>query len=154
MELTHENKNQSPDELLYQGSCLCSASQYSIIGQPIQAVICHCINCKKWSGGAFAANVWIPKDYFKLDQASSESIAKYADSNTDAGKTLYRAFCGRCGSSLFVDVPSYGLVAVTRGTLDVAEEIGTLDPAVEFYCSRKLPWAAITAKTKQRQKLG
>jgi hypothetical protein len=134
------------------GSCLCGTSRYSVSGAPIQAIICHCRNCKKWSGGPFAANVWIPKDNFKLDDASA-SITKYADSNTDAGATLYRAFCKECGSAVFVDIPHYNIVSVTRGTLDVAEDVETLDPAVEFYCSRRLPWAEISSKTEKKRTL-
>ena len=141
------------DDSQYRGSCLCGAAQYSVTGKPIQAVICHCTNCKKWSGGAFAANVWVSKDSFKLDETASANIKTYADSNTDAGNTLYRVSCGQCGSSLYIDVPSYGIVSVTRGSLDVAEEMDKLNPATEFYCSKKLPWAVINSKTEQLQKL-
>ena len=138
-----------------QGSCPCGASKYSVTGPPIQAIICQCRNCKKWSGGVFAANVWFPKQYFKLGDASAASIKTYADTNTntDASKTLYRVSCGECGSSLYVDIPDYGVVSVTRGTLEEAEDIETLDPAVEFYCCSKVQWVAVNCKTYQRQKL-
>ena len=150
MESTAENNIGEPQ---LRGSCLCGTSKYSITGPPIQGIICHCRNCKKFTGGPFAANVWIPKDYFKLDEASAASVTRYADSNTDGGSTLYRASCKNCGSALFVDIPHYGIVSVTRGTLDVAEDIETLNPAVEFYYSRRLPWAEINSKTEKKRTL-
>jgi hypothetical protein len=150
MEAKSENDINKPQ---LRGSCLCGASKYSVTGSPIQAVICHCRNCKKWGGGAFAANVWIPKDHFNVDDASASNITRYKDSNTDAGGTLYRAFCKECGSAVFVDIPHYDIVSVTRGTLDVAEDVETLNPAVEFYCSRRLPWAEISSKTEKKRTL-
>ena len=153
MEQQSQDRADEPNIPELQGSWLCSASKYSVTGPPIQATICPRKNCKKWSSGVFAANVWFPKQYVKLDDASAPSIKTYRDSNTDAGKTLYRVSCGKCDSSLYVDLPHYGIVSVTRGTLEEAEDIETLDPAVEFYCCRRLPWAAINSKTDQRQKL-
>ena len=150
MASTVENDTNEPQ---LRGSCLCGASKYSVTGAPIQAIICHCRNCKKWSGGAFAANVWIAKNNFRVDDASASSVTRYADCNTDAGATLYRAFCKECGSAVFVDIPHYDIVSVTRGTLDVAEDVETLDPAVEFYCSRRLPWAEISSKTEKKRTL-
>lgn len=135
------------------GSCLCGASSYTVNGPPIQAIICHCNNCKKWSGGAYAANIWIPSKHFALDEASSSHVNRYADSKTDAGRTMDRVSCKECGSALFVDIPYYDVVSVTRGTIDGVEELEGLDPVVEFYCCRQLPWAEVNAKTDRKERL-
>lgn len=135
------------------GSCLCAAYVYTVSGPPIQAIICHCNNCKKWSRGAFVANVWIPSSYFKLDDASASHIQTYEDSNTDIGRTLSRVSCKECGSSLYVDIPYFNVVSVTRGTLGGFENLERLDPVVEYYCCRKLAWAEVTSKTDRPQML-
>lgn len=137
----------------FRGSCLCGASSYTVNGPPIQAIICHCNNCKKWGGGAYAANVWIPSRYFELDEASSSHVHRYADSNTDTGRTMDRVSCKECGSALFVDIPYFDVVSVTRGTIDGVEDLKGLDPAVEFYCYRQLAWAEIAVKTDRKQRL-
>ena len=40
------------------GRCLCGAVTYEVRGQLRDVVLCHCIECQRWSGagaGAFAA---------------------------------------------------------------------------------------------------
>lgn len=153
MNVSPRLSNGSENQPTLRGSCLCGASSYTVSGPPIQAVICHCNNCKKWGGGAFAANVWIPSAFFQLDNASVSHINIYVDANTDTGRTLNRVSCKECGSSLYVDIPSFKVVSVTRGTLDGVESLEGLDPVVEFYCCRKLTWAEVASKTDRRQKL-
>lgn len=137
----------------FRGSCLCGASSYTVNGPPIQAIICHCNNCKKRGGGAYAANVWIPSIYFELDEASSSHVNRYADSNIDTGRTMDRVSCKECGSAHFVDIPYFDVVSVTRGTIEGVEELKGLDPVVEFYCCRQLACAEIAAKTDRKQRL-
>lgn len=149
---SQDNVNNGTQPTL-RGSCLCAACSYTVSGPPIQAIICHCNNCKKWGGGAFAANVWIPSAFFKLDDASASHINVYTDSNTDTGRAMNRVSCKKCGSSLYVDIPYFEVVSVTRGTLDGVESLEGLDPVVEFYCCRQLPWAEVASKTDRRQKL-
>ena len=149
-DLGHDDKTRMPT---LHGSCLCGTSTYTVTGPPIQAIIWHCNNCKKWGGGAFAANVWIPSKYFQLDEASSSHVKRYADSETDAGRTMDRVSCIDCGSSLYVDIPYFDVVSVTRGTIDGFEDLKGLDPVVEFYCCRQLAWVKVTAQTDRKETL-
>lgn len=38
------------------GSCLCGNVKYAITGQPFSSAVCHCYNCQKITGSAFATN--------------------------------------------------------------------------------------------------
>ena len=154
------NKEQPPQRLA--GSCLCGASKYTVLNQPIKMLVCHCINCKKFSGSAFAANIWFPLASFKSQDAASSQIRQYADSNTDTERTLNRHFCGTCGCSLYITVPhNPAIISIFSGTIDglvcesvpdtEAERLQGLSPEVELYCPRRPHWVEITSSTKKSQ---
>jgi hypothetical protein len=78
-------------------TCLCGGVALSVTGQDKGAVACHCNNCQKWSGSAFAHNY----RYLKADMKVSkgEDLLKgFADSNTKTGNVLTRWFCQECVS--------------------------------------------------------
>jgi hypothetical protein len=148
------------------GSCLCGASKYTVLNQPIKMIVCHCINCKKFSGIAFSANIWFPLASFRPQDAASLQIRKYADSNTDTERTLNRHFCGTCGCSMYITVPhNPAIISIFSGTIDGlwcesaggplsdtgAELLQELSPEVELYCPRKPHWVEITSSAKKFQ---
>ena len=78
-------------------SCLCKGVQYTVSGVDKGAVLCHCNNCQKASGSAFAHNYRFLKA--NIDFAKGEDLVKeYKDSNTKTGNTLSRHFCTGCVS--------------------------------------------------------
>lgn len=121
----------STQKPLATGSCLCKSIQYTLTAPPIYSAICHCPNCRKTSGSAFATNCRFPKpglhvhpfapsssttdttptttttnnDKNTTDNANNDNgnihLRTYEDSDTVSGATFSRQFCGRCGSSLF-----------------------------------------------------
>jgi len=38
------------------GGCLCGAVRYTAQADPTSATVCHCRDCQKFTGSAFAAN--------------------------------------------------------------------------------------------------
>ena len=148
------------------GSCLCGAARYTVLNQPVKGIICHCINCKKWGGGAFANNIWFPISTFqlKLRDETSSQVRMYADSHTDSGNTINRFFCTGCGCSLYITVPKRPqVVSITSGTIDGVlddatgelkqlpeeERLKGLKPQLEYYCHRTAPWVEIKAETER-----
>lgn len=76
-------------------SCLCAGVRFRIT-EPLQPVqLCHCGQCRKAQGGAFAANVPVARSAFQLD-SGAELLREYESS---PGKK--RAFCSRCGSPVY-----------------------------------------------------
>ena len=145
------------------GSCLCGLSHYTATPAPIKMLICHCLNCKKWSGSAFGANIWVWRSSFSLRPDYSQHVRGYKDQGTDSGQMTERHFCSRCGCSLFSTVPGWEAVSITSGTVDhivgIAEtqlggdedeqgqrdeyRLGDLTPELEAYCVRRAPWVEI-----------
>ena len=126
------SKADGVDVASHGGGCLCGAIRYEIDGAlpPIQ--ICHCEDCRKAQGSAFAANMPIAAENFRLT-AGQANLRAYESS---PGKE--RLFCSACGSPLFsrlADRP--GWVRVRAGTLDpgAAAAVG-----FHFHTASKADW--------------
>lgn len=74
--------------------------------------VCHCLDCKKRSGSAFAAQARWPADRVKIE-GRSKSWVNFADS----GNRITFHFCPECGSDVHyvIDGKFDGLVAVPIG---------------------------------------
>jgi hypothetical protein len=100
-------------DVAHLGGCLCAAVRYRVAGPLADIQLCHCSQCRKAQGSAFAAN--IPTDEDRLSFLSGEEVLVRFESSP--GKT--RAFCGRCGSPLFSQTTARpGVVRLRAGTLD------------------------------------
>ncbi len=94
------------------GRCLCGAVSYEIRGALRDVLLCHCVECRRWSGHLFAATA-VEKDHLRVSGEALRWISSPA-SETQAR----RGFCGECGSSLFWDAPGRSTISVAAGTLD------------------------------------
>jgi hypothetical protein len=117
---------------MYQGSCLCGAIRYEVRGDLGPIVHCHCSQCRKASGTAFATNAPIAAADLVLLEGE-ELLATYESSS---GK--YRCFCSRCGSPIF---------SKRRDRPDVLRlRIGSLDTPIasratcHIYAASKAEW--------------
>jgi hypothetical protein len=80
---------------MIEGGCLCGGIRYRVTGKLGPAGYCHCKQCQRASGSAFAANAPVRTKYFEL-LSGSDLVADYESS---PGK--YRCFCRRCGSPVW-----------------------------------------------------
>jgi len=60
---------------MIKGSCLCGKVQYEFQGEIEEIALCHCSQCRKAQGGAFATNS--PVDSRKLTIAGTEFIKEF-----------------------------------------------------------------------------
>ena len=95
------------------GGCLCGAVRYEVRGPLRDVLVCHCTECRKWSGHLFAATAAARDDFALVEQRGLRWIAR-AESDTGAR----RGFCGECGTSLFWDSPDRDTVSIAAGSLD------------------------------------
>ena len=73
--------------------CACGAIKFEFDADPTFIAICHCLDCKKASGGEEATYFGVPEDDFTLVSGKPKSFHSIADS----GKGLDRNFCPNCG---------------------------------------------------------
>ncbi|MFY1032402.1 GFA family protein [Pseudomonas asiatica] len=99
----------------YQGSCLCSAVSFELVAPPKAVSHCHCNQCRKGHGAAFASYGSVPRSMLRVLRGA-DSIKAYASS-----PTVVREFCLECGSNLFWS-RSQGdyteWISIALGTLD------------------------------------
>ncbi|HET9679687.1 MAG TPA: GFA family protein [Gammaproteobacteria bacterium] len=117
------------------GSCLCGKVKIQIVDSFDFVGHCHCSECQKWSGSAFATGGLVDSDDFQIT-SGEEFVSYYHNSEeTDLG------FCNSCGSSLFSKKLKRGKHVVRLGILDDAP---TQRPNVHIFAASKAPWFEIT----------
>jgi predicted N-acetyltransferase YhbS len=118
------------------GRCLCAAVRFEIDGRLGPVLYCHCSQCRRASGSAFATNASVRARYLRFTNGR-DAIREY---ESTPGK--FRAFCSRCGS------PLYSRLASDPESFRI--RLGTLDgdpgrrPLWHFWVGSKAVWHAIT----------
>jgi hypothetical protein len=115
------------------GRCLCGAVRYDLQGPLRDVLLCHCVECRRWSGHVFAATA-VRREDLVLRESSGLRWIVSPDSESGAR----RGFCGECGSSLFWDAPARDTVSIAAGTLDKPTRLRPLghvyvDQAGDYY---------------------
>lgn len=98
------------------GQCLCGAIRYRVHAPLRDAVICHCVDCRRWHGSS-PAMVAAPREAVEI---VGDDLSWYASEDKPR-----RGFCGRCGSSLFWDAPERPSLTIAAGTLDTPTGLRT-----------------------------
>jgi hypothetical protein len=96
-------------------SCRCGQLKATVTGDPVRVSACHCLDCKKRSGSAFAVQARWPVELFE-----SEGTSKTWIQLADSGNRITHHFCPECGSGLFYIIENTfdGLVAIPLGAFD------------------------------------
>jgi hypothetical protein len=117
------------------GSCLCNRVVYEIDGNLGIFQYCHCSRCRKFSGSAFAANLFVAPESFRWISGEAH-VARFELAEAEHFAT---AFCSHCGSSLPWLTKTGRVVVVPAGTLDGDPQI---HPARNIFCASRASWYA------------
>jgi hypothetical protein len=116
------------------GGCACGAVRYACTAEPLFALNCHCRDCQRETGSAFAPILAVPSSAF----AVTRGIPRYFDVTADSGYLTRRAFCGECGSPLFGEPGSSpDMVTIRAGSLD---DPGIFRPTQDIFVASAQPW--------------
>ncbi len=118
-------------------TCRCGQLRATCEGEPVRVSVCHCLECQKRSGSAFAAQARWPDDKVVLSGDHTE-WSRLADSGR---KATYR-FCPHCGSTVAFRIEGWeGVTAVPVGALADPDF-----PAPKFsvFEHRKHGWVEVT----------
>lgn len=80
---------------MLEGHCLCGSIHYQYTGELGPIALCHCSQCRRAQGTAFATNSPIQAAQFTL-VSGQEALKEY---ESRPGKK--RAFCSNCGSPIY-----------------------------------------------------
>ena len=123
-------------------SCRCGQLTATASGEPVRVSVCHCLDCKKRSGSAFAVQARWPAEQVKIE-GRSKSWVNIADS----GNRITFHFCPDCGSDVHYEINGKfdGLVAIPLGAF---EDPFSLEPRFSVWERRKCDWVEISSDLK------
>lgn len=114
------------------GRCECGRVQYRVDGEINDFSHCHCSQCRRLHGAAFASFGGVASSDFSYSSGESD-LASYASSESHA-----RVFCGNCGSNILTSLESEPeSLYLAMGTVDGNPE---LPPAYHIFVASKAPW--------------
>ena len=118
-------------------SCRCGQLKAIVTGDPVRVSVCHCLDCKKRSGSAFAVQARWPAERVRTE-GQSKSWVNIADS----GNRLTFHFCPDCGSDVYylINGKFDDLVAIPLGAFD---DPFFFKPNYSVYENRKPDWLEI-----------
>jgi hypothetical protein len=117
------------------GGCLCGAVRYEVRGELRGIIVCHCVECLRWSGAPFAATAAKRDELVVADETSLRWIP-----SPNSNMAARRGFCAACGSSLFWDAPGAERVSIGAGTLDDSSGLAVFK---HVYAHQAPPWDAV-----------
>jgi hypothetical protein len=116
---------------MLEGGCECGQIRYRLATAPIFVNCCHCRQCQRLSGSAFAVNAMI--------EADRVALIGDADAASGLERRHGAIHCSACNTLLWAFHPMFGenILFVRAGTLDESE---LLPPDAHFFTRSKHPW--------------
>ena len=120
-----------------EGGCTCGEVRYRLEAAPMFVHCCHCRDCQRETGSAFAINALIETSQITLLAGHPVPV----ETRTESGRPhdIYR--CTHCRTAVWSD---YGrravMLFVSVGTLD---DPAALPPDVHIFTRSKLPWVGL-----------
>ena len=99
----------------YAGGCLCGAIRYRVTAEPFTLYACHCTDCQRRTGSAFALSMVVPRESVVLEHGTPKDYAiEMPDGRIKTGRS-----CSACGTRLWGEpVKAPAIAIVQPGTLD------------------------------------
>lgn len=120
-----------------EGGCACGAVRYRLTTTPMFVHCCHCRDCQRQTGGAFAINALIETDRIAIHSGQPAPCPV----PTDSGRPHLIHRCPTCHTAVWSDYgarPSLRFVRVA--TLD---DPTAVVPDVHIFTRTKLPWVRL-----------
>jgi hypothetical protein len=120
--------------------------RYVVTTEPIRLLACHCKECQRQSGSAFAMSMPVKKDSLTVT-----GLTKQTTRSADSGNEVTGVFCPECGVRIYHILASApDIVAVKPGTLD---DTSWLRPDTFIWMKSAQGWVPVPegVKTLERQ---
>ena len=130
----------------FTGGCRCGAIRYECSAEPLMTGNCHCRDCQRVTGSAFAANLAVPKDDLKIT-----GEVKYYEVKADSGNTVGHGFCPTCGAPVIAKNSGMpALMFLRAGNLD---DPSWFRPGMHVYAASAQPWDSLDPNIPQFSKM-
>lgn len=120
----------------WRAECNCGQLHAMCTGEPDRVSVCHCLNCKRRTGSAFAWNASFPAEAVK-PVGDFRSFSR----KTDTGRTNTYHFCPDCGSTVYYNVEMRpGMISVPAGAF---ASVDFPKPTVQVFGQRRVEWCDV-----------
>ena len=119
-----------------EGRCSCGEVRYRLLAEPLFTHCCHCLNCQRQTGSAFAINVLIEADLVEVTAGEPRAV----DVPRDDGSTQRIHRCPSCQVAVFSEYTRPEVLFVRAGTMDDPSSVA---PDVHIYMRSKVPWVTV-----------
>lgn len=117
-------------------SCRCGQLSARCAGEPVRISVCHCLNCQRRSGSAFAAQARFPADQVTISGEAKEWV--YVG---DSGNRAVFHSCPTCSATVWYRNETLpDTIAVPIGGF---ADPNFPPPHFSVFENRKHPWVAI-----------
>ncbi|KAL6711401.1 hypothetical protein ACN47E_004335 [Coniothyrium glycines] len=130
------------------GSCVCNLVRYRLLTSPLYVYACHCADCQKSTGSAFALLLNIELPNIQVITPTVPVAVKLE--KKQSGLSEQHVECPRCKTHLWSDSWTGPQIRDLRvGTLDFP---GLMEPDIHIFVDSKLDWVRLPddAKTTPR----
>jgi hypothetical protein len=121
----------------FEGGCACGQVRYRLTSGPMFVNCCHCHDCQRQTGGAFAINALIETD--RIEVLAGEPVPIRMPTDSGGIHDIYR--CPTCQTALWSDYGGRPVMRFVRvATLDDPE---AMPPDVHIFTRSKLSWVGL-----------
>jgi hypothetical protein len=124
-----------------EGRCLCGAVRYHVGGGAVARTLCHCVSCRRASGGVSVAWAVFDKDAVEIEGELREF---------SSSPGIYWGSCANCGSLVTYrrnSRPDHR--DITTATLD---DPAAFPPTVEIWVGEKCEWEVLNEALQHKQR--
>ncbi|KAB8266705.1 hypothetical protein BDV30DRAFT_221447 [Aspergillus minisclerotigenes] len=131
------------------GGCTCGLIRYQVEAPPLFIHCCHCTDCQRETGSAFALNMLIESEYVKILTGAELQLITIP-SDRDPGQQILR--CAKCNVALRSFYPDHGpfLSFIRVGTLDQPRVV---TPDIHLFVRSKVPWLSLPDGVLKKEEL-
>jgi hypothetical protein len=120
-----------------EASCQCGQLRVRAQGEPVRVSVCHCLDCQKRSGSAFAFQARFPAERVAIEGEARE----WTRAGDESGGAVF-SFCPQCGSTVYYrGLADPEMIAVAVGAFG---EPDFPPPHYSVYETRKHAWLTIS----------
>jgi len=122
-----------------QGGCSCGAVRFGMKAAPMFVHCCHCLDCQKQTGGAFAINALIEAEEVELLADAPVAVSM----PTNSGRPHHICRCEKCEVAVWSIYGRRPWLRFVR--VSALDQPHSIEPDVHIYTRSKVPWVRLPA---------